>query len=289
VETHLFKDAAGAKKFYDYLQTVRNKQSSVLQAQAVGDESLVAYLTSGKIQGSTVDRAIHQVYFRRGNLVGVVKTIGAAPFMKPGTTAAAKMMDDKALGSRPAPSPTPTSTTPPANQAATKTVGTPAPGAATAEMSARPAPAFRSKDQYARDRRRRAIAAVGGACRAVLIAGRLFFLLRDERRPTGQIGDSGLSGRPRSAFAEPGQDAGFAVPVLDGPASRFVQAGRLPRTTRYCRRTFSMSPLQFATVGRAFDTQEQGENLLTSGAGTATRRCMSRAGGWPKWSAGSTT
>ncbi len=134
METHLFKDAAGAKKFYDYLQTVRNKQSSVLQAQAVGDESLVAYLTSGKIQGSTVDRAIHQVYFRRGNLVGVVKTIGAAPFMKPEyVTAAAKMMDDKALGSRPAPSPTPTSNyTPPANRAATKTVGTPAPSATAA-------------------------------------------------------------------------------------------------------------------------------------------------------------
>ncbi|MCC6387829.1 MAG: hypothetical protein IT302_10655 [Dehalococcoidia bacterium] len=118
METHLFNDAAGAKKFYDYLQTVRNKQSTIVQAQQVGEESVVAYLTTGKIRGSNVDRAIHQLYFRRGNLVGVVMTIGAAPFMKPDhVAAAAKLMDDKALGTRPAPSPTPTSNyTPPANR-----------------------------------------------------------------------------------------------------------------------------------------------------------------------------
>ncbi len=127
METHLFNDAAGAKKFYDYLQTVRNKQSTIVQAQQVGEESVVAYLTTGKIRGSNVDRAIHQLYFRRGNLVGVVMTIGAAPFMKPDyVAAAAKLMDDKALGSRPAPSPTPTSNyTPPANRQATTAPATP--------------------------------------------------------------------------------------------------------------------------------------------------------------------
>ncbi|MFN8506712.1 MAG: hypothetical protein U0547_04010 [Dehalococcoidia bacterium] len=126
METHLFNDAAGAKKFYDYLQTVRNKQSTIVQAQQVGEESVVAYLTTGKIRGSNVDRAIHQLYFRRGNLVGVVMTIGAAPFMKPDyVAAAAKLMDDKALGTRPAPSPTPTSNyTPPANRQPTTAAAT---------------------------------------------------------------------------------------------------------------------------------------------------------------------
>jgi len=138
-------------------------------------------------------------------------------------------------------------------------------------MSARrPAPAFRSKEQHARDRRRRntILATVGGGVLAVvLIAGGLFFLLRDgDDGAGGTVGDSGLSGRPTQV---PSQSRGGTQdsrsPVLDGPASRFVpELGELPRNYSVLPPdTFSMSPLQFATVGGAFDTPEQGENLLT--------------------------
>lgn len=134
MEIHLFKDVAGAKSFYAYAEKKvkeNPKAQPIRTGAAVGDEYAVYRAVEGKIASSTVDRAVHYVQLRRGNLVAIVLTIGADPFMKADTVVAlAKMIDEKALGSRAAIDPTPTSNyTPPAysNTPSRAYSGTPSP------------------------------------------------------------------------------------------------------------------------------------------------------------------
>jgi len=134
----------------------------------------------------------------------------------------------------------------------------------------RPAPAFRSKEQYARDRRQRnlVLGGIAGAIALVaLIAGGAFLLLAgDEDGDGGASSAQGLSGRPTQAPSQSrtgSQDS--RSPALIGPASRFApELGELPKNYQVLPPdTFSMTPLQYASVGGAFDTPEQGETQLT--------------------------
>jgi hypothetical protein len=126
MEIQLFKDAAGAQEFYKYALQKVNAQAQPVKTDTVGDESSTNVLVAGKIGKSTVDYTIHQTVFRRANMVAVMLTIGAQPFMKADTVVGlAKMVDEKTQGKRQAIDPTPTSNfTPPVYP--TSSVPTPA-------------------------------------------------------------------------------------------------------------------------------------------------------------------
>ncbi|MBI2767125.1 MAG: hypothetical protein HYX53_14600 [Chloroflexi bacterium] len=143
MEVHLFKDPAGAKDFYAYELQKVNPQAQPVKTDTVGDESSTNKLTAGKVGNSTVDQAIHQLVFRRSNLVAIVLTIGAEPFMKSDSVVAlGKMIDEKALGKRLAPTPTPTSNfTPPS--ALTAAAKTPTAAGQTQAATQTPTPAGR--------------------------------------------------------------------------------------------------------------------------------------------------
>jgi hypothetical protein len=111
VETHLFEDGRGASAAYDYFEErLRASGSEQVTFPGIGNESTAWVRLGEKVYGSTVDSAFHRVVFRRGNLVAIVATWGAEPFMNIGTvTTLGRIVDEKALGERDAPEPTPTS------------------------------------------------------------------------------------------------------------------------------------------------------------------------------------
>lgn len=115
METHLFATTDGAHKAYDYFQK-RIAAMGVAQpvsAEPIGNESGAWRAVQGKIGSSNVSQAFHQIVFRRGNLVAIVQTVGAEPFMKVDrVTAIAMIADGKALGQREAIAPTPIVTPP---------------------------------------------------------------------------------------------------------------------------------------------------------------------------------
>jgi hypothetical protein len=110
IETHLFKDESGAKKAYDYFDgRLKAGAAQPVNAPQLGNKSSAWKLVQGKIGTSTVDAAYHRFMFRRGNLVTVVMTYGADPFMSVTTVRdLARIVDAKALGQKDAVEPTPT-------------------------------------------------------------------------------------------------------------------------------------------------------------------------------------
>lgn len=110
IESHLFEDEVGAKKAYDYFLAKLRGGSQEIASAPVGNESAAFTLTVGKVGKSSINATFHQVVFRRGNLVVVVATWGAEPFMKTDDVyRLALIVDDKALSKREALEPTPTS------------------------------------------------------------------------------------------------------------------------------------------------------------------------------------
>lgn len=111
VETHLFEDAEGATKAFEYFDArLRASGSENISFPGIGNESSAWVRIAEKVYGSSVDSAFHRIVFRRGNLVSVVLTWGAEPFMNVGIVGnLAAIVEEKALGDRPAPEPTPTS------------------------------------------------------------------------------------------------------------------------------------------------------------------------------------
>ncbi|MCC6381811.1 MAG: hypothetical protein IT304_04840 [Dehalococcoidia bacterium] len=117
IESHLFGSVDGAKKAYDYFVGRLSKSGAgAISAGPVVNQSSAFKGISDKIRNSTIDRAIHEIAFRRGNLVVLVLTIGADPLMKVDVVRSlALVVDQKALGTKQALEPTPTSNyTPPA-------------------------------------------------------------------------------------------------------------------------------------------------------------------------------
>ena len=111
IETHLFETADGAEKAYDYFaQTPTESGATSVTVTGVGNEAAGFVTVTGKIAGSSVNAAYHQVVFRRGNVVEIVLTKGAEGFMKIAHPwELARIADEKLVGQRSATEPTPTS------------------------------------------------------------------------------------------------------------------------------------------------------------------------------------
>ncbi len=111
IESHLFKTAEGASKAFAYFngRLAGVKVNQQVTTVSVGNEYAAWLLTGEKIAGSQVNAVYHRFIFRRGNLVTVVLTTGAEPFMRVDTArAVAVLIDEKAMGDKPALAPTPT-------------------------------------------------------------------------------------------------------------------------------------------------------------------------------------
>ncbi len=109
-ETLIFDSVDGARQAYNYLEKWHEstKGSERQQAAALGNQSSAWKISEGVVPGTELPGVYHRFIFRRGSLVSVVQTYGATQFV----TAAisrdiAVLVDDKVLGKRPAPTPTP--------------------------------------------------------------------------------------------------------------------------------------------------------------------------------------
>lgn len=112
VESHLFEDNDGAQDAYDYIvgRLDEGASTEVSTNRQVGNRSSTWEAPGGRIPNSSVRSLHHRVLFRRGNLLVMVATWGADSFMRPGPALdIAAIVDEKALGGRDAPEPTPTS------------------------------------------------------------------------------------------------------------------------------------------------------------------------------------
>jgi hypothetical protein len=111
IEAHLFSSDDGAKKAFDYFDSrLKTSGQQPLDAAQVGNQSEGWKFAGGKIKNSSESAADHRFMFRRGNLVVIVKTLGADAFMGIGQAHdIAWMVDQKALGKAKAIEPTPTS------------------------------------------------------------------------------------------------------------------------------------------------------------------------------------
>lgn len=112
VETHLFETTDGAGKafayFEDRLRTAG--RAGQVEAAALGNQSSAWKASGDKVSGSSITGTFHRFILRRGNMVAIVQTWGAEPFMRVDTVRGlAAILDDKALGRKEAPEPTPVS------------------------------------------------------------------------------------------------------------------------------------------------------------------------------------
>ncbi len=108
VEVHLFSSVEGAQQAFDFFEDRLATTSANVTAEPIGNQSSAWRLTSGTVQGSTVQGAYHRIISRRGNLVSVVMTWGADPFMTVDHVLNwARVVDAKAVGDRETIEPTP--------------------------------------------------------------------------------------------------------------------------------------------------------------------------------------
>lgn len=113
LETHLFDSVDGATKAFKWYAELYNGIEAVEKAEAreLANESAAWRSVAGrygKIETSDLEGVQHRFVFRRGNMVGIVQTVGADTFMTidPARDIAV-IVDDRALGNRAAPTPTP--------------------------------------------------------------------------------------------------------------------------------------------------------------------------------------
>jgi hypothetical protein len=109
-ELHLYDSTDGAHEAFLHLAgNVRgNSVAEVITGPSVANESITSRAVAGKVAGTNVDQVLHQVIFRRGNVVAVVLTIGAEPLMESETAIEiAQIIDAKILDERDHPQPTP--------------------------------------------------------------------------------------------------------------------------------------------------------------------------------------
>lgn len=109
-ETYLFATTEGADAAFDHLdQRLGSRPGSERRtARLLANESAGFEFIQGTVGTSDVVGVFHRFIFRRGNVIGVVQTYGAQPFMTIDQARdVAVIMDDKVLGTRPATEPTP--------------------------------------------------------------------------------------------------------------------------------------------------------------------------------------
>jgi hypothetical protein len=109
-EAYLFDSLDGARQAYAHLQQQHTDQSDSERedARPLGNQSSAFSVVSGTVGTSDVPGVYHRFLFRRGNLVAIVQTYGGEPNMTIDRARDfAVAVDDKALGRRAAPTPTP--------------------------------------------------------------------------------------------------------------------------------------------------------------------------------------
>ena len=111
VECDLFSTPANAEKAYNYyIQKFTDAKATATTLDTIGNQSAAFQFPGGSIRASSVNAVDHRLIFRRGNLVVVVRTLGADGFMTiQQARNIAQIIDAKALGTKPAIEPTPTS------------------------------------------------------------------------------------------------------------------------------------------------------------------------------------
>ncbi len=110
VETYLFADVAGASKAYTFIADFHLKRAGSVKEETRGlaNASSAWKFTQGTVGTSEIVGVYHRFVFRRGNLVSIVQTYGGEPFMNIDRARdVAVIIDQKALGERPAITPTP--------------------------------------------------------------------------------------------------------------------------------------------------------------------------------------
>lgn len=109
LEVHLFDSAEGAQAAYDFFIERLRTTSTNVNAGPVGNQSSAWRRASGLVPGSSVEGTLHFIVTRRGNLLSVVQTWGADPFMKVDYALdLARLTDAKAVGDIATTEPTPT-------------------------------------------------------------------------------------------------------------------------------------------------------------------------------------
>lgn len=117
VEGYLFSNLDGAREAYQTFEDYyRNAPGSLQETvQGLGNQSSAWKILQGTVGTTELPAVYHRFLFRRGTLVTVVQTFGAEPFMTVDRARdVAVVVDEKALGNRPAPTPTPSKTQTPA-------------------------------------------------------------------------------------------------------------------------------------------------------------------------------
>lgn len=108
VEIHLFRSAEDAAGAQEYFEERLAETTDRVNAPQVGNSSSAWKLTFDTVPGSNIAAVYHRVLFRRGNLFAVVKTYGSDVLMTVDTVQSlARLVDEKAMGIRPAVEPTP--------------------------------------------------------------------------------------------------------------------------------------------------------------------------------------
>ncbi|HET7737868.1 MAG TPA: hypothetical protein VFK32_04770 [Tepidiformaceae bacterium] len=111
VELHLFDTIDHARTAFEHFVLTRAKADGAEYLDGLdanGNEWAALKLVSGKVTNSDIDAVYHTYIFRRGNMVAVVQTRGAAPYMKDEyVEQLASIIDEKVLGTRGAVQPTP--------------------------------------------------------------------------------------------------------------------------------------------------------------------------------------
>lgn len=111
LELHLFGSIEGAQAAFAHFSSFRGSAEGaeeITSIDAVGNEHAAYRLVSGTVTGSDIPAIFHLYIFRRGNMVGIVQTGGAEPYMTDAAVATlASIVDEKVLGTRTSPTPTP--------------------------------------------------------------------------------------------------------------------------------------------------------------------------------------
>ena len=117
IEAYMFETQQGAREAYDMYETVYagiTGSERLDDVAGLGNQSSAWQKFEGTVANSELRQVFHRFVFRRGNLVAVVQTTGAEPFMTiDRARELAVYIDEKGLGQRPSPSPTPRPTATP--------------------------------------------------------------------------------------------------------------------------------------------------------------------------------
>ena len=109
-ETLVFDTVEGARKAYAYIQSHNASVtgSEPQQGALLANESAAWKFVQGTIPGSELPAVYHRFVFRRGSMISTVQAFGASQYVTADQARdLAVIVDDKALGKRPAPTPTP--------------------------------------------------------------------------------------------------------------------------------------------------------------------------------------